>query len=57
MWKRIVCLFFGHMWGPIERHEVGVTAHLHHRIEAVIVITGRTCERCGAKKSRPPCEI
>jgi len=50
MWKRVVCLLSGHVWGPMERHEVGVTAHLHHRIEGVVVISVRTCERCGAQE-------
>ncbi len=48
--KRIVCLFSGHAWGPVERHEVRVTAYLRHRIEDVITISVRTCMRCAVKE-------
>ncbi len=50
MWKRIVCLLSGHVWGPIEHHEVEVTAYLHHRVEGIVVILERACERCGKKE-------
>ncbi len=50
MWKRVVCLLSGHAWGPVEHHEIGMTAYLHHRIEGVVTISERTCERCSAKE-------
>ena len=50
MWKRIVCLFSGHVWGPIERHEIGVTAYLRHRVEGIVTISVRTCERCKTRR-------
>jgi hypothetical protein len=51
MWKRIVCLFSDHEWGRSVDHEIKVTVHLHHSTDHSVVISERTCERCGKKEA------